>query len=222
MQYSQLNGVLKLNALNLISPLCASESFHRRVVDCWFWLAADLWTLSKWGDGILISNKLQYTEHLVDLINLFISHAIISSGLGNEYEEDFDWYNQINKNIYSSSLITITAILIIITAITTIWVVLADDHFFSSQLYLSTRRGAWILNRVGDNGLPLDMAFNRILYSLQAILPFSFFCGLAERQLNQRFDHALYNLKPKHRCVLLGYFNVSYWISTTWPIEIFT
>lgn len=83
----------------IIIPLCASESLHRRGVNCWFWLAADLWTLSKWGDGILISNKLRYTEHLVDLMNVFISHAIISSGLDNEYEEDFDLYNNQIKSI---------------------------------------------------------------------------------------------------------------------------
>ncbi|XP_051233040.1 flavin-containing monooxygenase 5 isoform X6 [Dicentrarchus labrax] len=69
----------------------------------------------------------------------------------------------------------------------------------TKQLYLSTRRGAWILNRVGDNGVPLDLGFNRVMNSVQKILPFSFFCGLAESRLNQRFDHSLYNLKPKHR-----------------------
>lgn len=69
----------------------------------------------------------------------------------------------------------------------------------TKQLYLSTRRGAWILNRVGDNGVPLDLNFNRVLEFLRKILPFGFFCSLGENQLNQRFDHALYNLKPKHR-----------------------
>ncbi|KAI3368949.1 hypothetical protein L3Q82_025922, partial [Scortum barcoo] len=69
----------------------------------------------------------------------------------------------------------------------------------TKQSYLSTRRGAWILNRVGDNGVPLDLSFNRIIYSVQRIIPSSVFCGLGERRLNQRFDHALYNLKPKHR-----------------------
>ncbi|XP_042339776.1 dimethylaniline monooxygenase [N-oxide-forming] 5 [Plectropomus leopardus] len=69
----------------------------------------------------------------------------------------------------------------------------------TKQLYLSTRRGAWILNRVGDNGLPLDLSFNRVLNFLRRILPFGFFCSLGEKVLNQRFDHALYNLKPKHR-----------------------
>ncbi|XP_034002802.1 dimethylaniline monooxygenase [N-oxide-forming] 5-like [Trematomus bernacchii] len=69
----------------------------------------------------------------------------------------------------------------------------------TKQLYLSTRRGAWIMNRVGDNGFPLDLHFNRVLDFLRLILPFGVYCGLGERQLNQRFDHTLYNLKPKHR-----------------------
>ncbi|XP_069555235.1 flavin-containing monooxygenase 5-like [Brachyistius frenatus] len=69
----------------------------------------------------------------------------------------------------------------------------------TKQLYLSTRRGAWILNRVGNKGLPLDFAFNRIHTVFKKILPFGFLCSLGESQLNQRFDHALYNLKPNHR-----------------------
>lgn len=80
-----------------------------------------------------------------------------------------------------------------------------EHHVLSPcfQLYLSTRRGAWILNRVGDNGLPLDMLFNRVVDAIRKILPFGFFCGLAETTLNRRFDHSLYNLKPKHRyCII--------------------
>ncbi|XP_067453564.1 flavin-containing monooxygenase 5-like [Thunnus thynnus] len=69
----------------------------------------------------------------------------------------------------------------------------------TKQLYLSTRRGAWILNRVGDNGLPIDLLFSRAMTFLKKILPFSVFCDLGEKRLNQRFDHSLYNLKPKHR-----------------------
>uniref|UniRef100_A0A665VYS8 Flavin-containing monooxygenase n=2 Tax=Percomorphaceae TaxID=1489872 RepID=A0A665VYS8_ECHNA len=68
----------------------------------------------------------------------------------------------------------------------------------TKQLYLSTRRGAWILNRVGNNGIPLDMTFNRVLNTLKNILPFSVLCKMTENQLNQRFNHSLYNLKPKH------------------------
>ncbi|KAM8745924.1 flavin-containing monooxygenase 5-like isoform 1-T4 [Acanthopagrus schlegelii] len=69
----------------------------------------------------------------------------------------------------------------------------------TKQIYLSTRRGSWILDRLGYNGFPLDLFFNRVMTFLQSVLPFGVFCGLAERQLNRRFDHALYNLKPKHR-----------------------
>ncbi|XP_039985150.1 flavin-containing monooxygenase 5-like isoform X1 [Xiphias gladius] len=69
----------------------------------------------------------------------------------------------------------------------------------TKQLYLSTRRGAWILNRVGDSGIPIDLLFNRVVNYLRKILPFNVFCGLGESRLNQRFDHSLYNLKPKHR-----------------------
>ncbi|XP_047442132.1 flavin-containing monooxygenase 5-like [Mugil cephalus] len=69
----------------------------------------------------------------------------------------------------------------------------------TKQLYLSTRRGAWVLNRVGDNGMPLDLLFNRITDTATKLFPFGFMCSLVEGQLNRRFDHALYNLKPKHR-----------------------
>ncbi|XP_078141707.1 flavin-containing monooxygenase 5-like [Centroberyx gerrardi] len=69
----------------------------------------------------------------------------------------------------------------------------------TKQLYLSTRRGAWVLNRVGDNGLPRDMTTNRMVTSLQSILPFGLFCTLGESRLNKKFNHSLYNLKPKHR-----------------------
>ncbi|XP_019936740.2 flavin-containing monooxygenase 5-like [Paralichthys olivaceus] len=69
----------------------------------------------------------------------------------------------------------------------------------SKQVYLSTRRGAWILNRVWENGMPLDLLFNRVFDTIQKILPSSVVCDLGERRLNRRFDHSLYNLKPKHR-----------------------
>ncbi|KAI1892028.1 hypothetical protein AGOR_G00149770 [Albula goreensis] len=69
----------------------------------------------------------------------------------------------------------------------------------AKQVFLSTRRGAWILNRVGDSGVPLDMQFNRLFKLMQSLLPFGFFCSLAESRLNQRFNHNLYSLQPKHR-----------------------
>ncbi|KAJ8388458.1 hypothetical protein AAFF_G00133340 [Aldrovandia affinis] len=69
----------------------------------------------------------------------------------------------------------------------------------TKQLFLSTRRGAWILNRVGDNGFPIDLHFNRMLKLAQCLLPFSYYCRIGENRLNQRFNHNLYSLQPKHR-----------------------
>ncbi|XP_049444143.1 flavin-containing monooxygenase 5-like isoform X9 [Epinephelus fuscoguttatus] len=69
----------------------------------------------------------------------------------------------------------------------------------TKQLYLSTRRGAWIANRVSDNGLPRDMLNDRMTQFMRRILPFRVICSMAERKVNKRFDHSLYNLKPKHR-----------------------
>lgn len=69
----------------------------------------------------------------------------------------------------------------------------------TKQLYLSTRRGAWILNRVGDNGMPLDMLLSRSLNILMKVLPLDYVSSIREKQLNNRFNHSLYSLKPKHR-----------------------
>ncbi|KAG7263346.1 hypothetical protein CRUP_027928 [Coryphaenoides rupestris] len=69
----------------------------------------------------------------------------------------------------------------------------------TKQVYLSTRRGAWILNRVGEGGLPTDMSFNRVFNFVIWLLPFNFLCSLGESRLNMRFNHRLYNLQPKHR-----------------------
>ncbi|KAM3620640.1 uncharacterized protein V6R79_026327 [Siganus canaliculatus] len=69
----------------------------------------------------------------------------------------------------------------------------------TKQLYLSTRRGAWVLNRVSDRGFPRDMLNDRLTMFFRQALPFGFVCNMGEKRLNQRFDHSLYNLKPEHR-----------------------
>jgi len=67
------------------------------------------------------------------------------------------------------------------------------------QVYLSTRRGSWIVNRVGDNGLPGDYLFlRRFGYDVRGLLPRSLANAIAERNFNSRFDHALYGLKPDY------------------------
>uniref|UniRef100_UPI000B4DAFE4 dimethylaniline monooxygenase [N-oxide-forming] 5-like n=1 Tax=Lonchura striata TaxID=40157 RepID=UPI000B4DAFE4 len=69
----------------------------------------------------------------------------------------------------------------------------------AKQVFLSTRRGSWVLHRVGDSGYPFDFSYiNRFTQLLQNLLP-SIISFFLERKLNARFDHTLYGLKPKHR-----------------------
>ncbi|CAJ0919584.1 unnamed protein product [Ranitomeya imitator] len=70
----------------------------------------------------------------------------------------------------------------------------------ASQVFLSTRRGSWIINRVSDYGYPVDMLHHtRFFNALQHSAPNFLVNHFAESKLNQRFDHANYGLKPKHR-----------------------
>lgn len=70
------------------------------------------------------------------------------------------------------------------------------------QVFLSTRRGAWILNRVGKHGYPIDLLLSsRIMYYLSRICGPSLKNNYMEKQMNQRFDHEMFGLKPKHRYV---------------------
>ncbi|XP_038650876.1 flavin-containing monooxygenase 5-like isoform X1 [Scyliorhinus canicula] len=66
----------------------------------------------------------------------------------------------------------------------------------AKQVFLSTRRGAWVINRVADRGLPGDVLFNR---RINACVPLSFAVWFAERIMNHRFNHENYGLQPNHR-----------------------
>uniref|UniRef100_UPI00358E0619 flavin-containing monooxygenase 5-like isoform X3 n=1 Tax=Myxine glutinosa TaxID=7769 RepID=UPI00358E0619 len=66
----------------------------------------------------------------------------------------------------------------------------------AAQVYLSTRRGAWVLNRVSHNGYPIDIVISRRYLSL---IPKPLLNFLGERQLNSRFNHSNYGLQPSHR-----------------------
>ncbi|KAM8890206.1 flavin-containing monooxygenase 5-like isoform 1-T2 [Synchiropus picturatus] len=70
----------------------------------------------------------------------------------------------------------------------------------AEQVYLSTRRGAWVIRQVSDNGLPVDMKYNtRLVHILFQLLPMAFFNWFGENKLNAMYDHTMYALKPKHR-----------------------
>ncbi|NXT40745.1 FMO5 monooxygenase, partial [Pelecanoides urinatrix] len=72
----------------------------------------------------------------------------------------------------------------------------------AKQVFLSTRRGTWVLHRVGDGGYPFDMNYlSRFVQFISSsrLLPQGTNNFLLERKLNARFDHALYGLQPRHR-----------------------
>ncbi|XP_013413360.1 dimethylaniline monooxygenase [N-oxide-forming] 5-like [Lingula anatina] len=70
----------------------------------------------------------------------------------------------------------------------------------SKQVYLSTRRGMWVLNRVDQYGLPIDIvSIRRILNWFIKIMPFNLMCSIGEQRVNSRFDHARYGIQPEHR-----------------------
>ncbi|UJR36615.1 hypothetical protein I4U23_029335, partial [Adineta vaga] len=70
---------------------------------------------------------------------------------------------------------------------------------FAKQVYLSTRRGTWVMNRVGPSGWPMDMyATSSIAAAIQKYCPW-LVDKILERTMSQRFDHGLYKLKPNHR-----------------------
>ncbi|XP_071948084.1 flavin-containing monooxygenase 5-like [Antedon mediterranea] len=66
----------------------------------------------------------------------------------------------------------------------------------AEQVFLSTRRGAWVINRISDDGLPSDI--NNIT-RFHNIVPISIVNSIAESQLNARFNHANYGVQPEHR-----------------------
>ena len=65
-------------------------------------------------------------------------------------------------------------------------------------MYLSTRSGSWLYNRISTNGNPVDMTNTTRFY--QGI--FDTFPAFSEAimalQLSNRFDHKKYCLQPKH------------------------
>lgn len=81
--------------------------------------------------------------------------------------------------------------------------VLVNSVFPILQVYMSTRRGAWIIRQVSDNGVPVDMKYNtRFVHILFQLFPINFFNWFGEKKLNAMYDHTMYALKPKHRYVV--------------------
>lgn len=72
----------------------------------------------------------------------------------------------------------------------------------AKKVYVSTRRGTWVYNRVWDFGQPYDLIiFSKFVAFLRRNLPYWLVNNAIEFKLSMRFDHALYGLKPKHRAL---------------------
>ena len=65
----------------------------------------------------------------------------------------------------------------------------------AKQVYLSTRRGAWVFSRLADGGLPVDMSFNTRFFNC---FPKMLANPVITSMLNKRFCHATFSLKPSH------------------------
>ncbi len=64
---------------------------------------------------------------------------------------------------------------------------------------MSTRRGTWVLNRVGPSGWPADMVLTSAVYSAAQKYCPSLVNWMVERDMNSKFNHASYGLRPNHR-----------------------
>uniref|UniRef100_W5MWD4 Flavin-containing monooxygenase n=1 Tax=Lepisosteus oculatus TaxID=7918 RepID=W5MWD4_LEPOC len=70
----------------------------------------------------------------------------------------------------------------------------------AEQTFLSTRKGAWVVSRASDRGMPLDMTkISRIVGFLTEWLPACLVNWLWERTLNQKYDHSMYGLQSQQR-----------------------
>lgn len=68
------------------------------------------------------------------------------------------------------------------------------------QTFLSVRDGFWVMSRMAHRGQPVDMALiSRFNILLLQLLPKTLINWAGERALNQKYDHELYGLKPRHR-----------------------
>ncbi|KAI6209904.1 Dimethylaniline monooxygenase [N-oxide-forming] [Aphelenchoides besseyi] len=70
----------------------------------------------------------------------------------------------------------------------------------AKQVYISTRRGAWIIRKTVDNGVPADFFNSRFTGWFRSVFP-NIFVWLGQRQCNKVMDHDVYGLRPKHSLI---------------------
>ena len=74
---------------------------------------------------------------------------------------------------------------------------------YTSQVYVSTRRGNWLLKRTTPSGMPGDIEFGtRFLACINHYAP-NTVNDIVEKRCLAEFDHEKYGLRPSHRSVLV-------------------
>uniref|UniRef100_A0A8C3SMQ2 Flavin-containing monooxygenase n=1 Tax=Chelydra serpentina TaxID=8475 RepID=A0A8C3SMQ2_CHESE len=67
----------------------------------------------------------------------------------------------------------------------------------ADQVFISTRRGSWILSRIGKEGYPNDTIYvTRYVEFLKRIVPLSLFNSFVEKTLNAKFTGKIRRLSP--------------------------
>lgn len=124
---------------------------------------------------------------------------VVVIGIGNSGGDIAVETSRVAEQVEESFFILLIFFWLEIEKKTPSWV-LVNSVFPILQVYMSTRRGAWIIRQVSDNGLPVDMKYNtRFVHILFQLFPINFFNWFGEKKLNAMYDHTMYALKPKHR-----------------------
>uniref|UniRef100_UPI001A9D0DEE dimethylaniline monooxygenase [N-oxide-forming] 2-like n=1 Tax=Ictidomys tridecemlineatus TaxID=43179 RepID=UPI001A9D0DEE len=71
------------------------------------------------------------------------------------------------------------------------------------KVFISTRKGSWVLSRISEDGYPWDSVFHtRFSSMLRNILPRAIVKWMLEQQMNRWFNHENYGLQPENKYLL--------------------
>ncbi|XP_005319873.2 flavin-containing monooxygenase 2 isoform X1 [Ictidomys tridecemlineatus] len=73
----------------------------------------------------------------------------------------------------------------------------------AAQVFISTRKGSWVLSRISEDGYPWDSVFHtRFSSMLRNVLPRAIVKWMLEQQMNRWFNHENYGLQPENKYLL--------------------
>nr|XP_027790760.1 dimethylaniline monooxygenase [N-oxide-forming] 2 [Marmota flaviventris] len=73
----------------------------------------------------------------------------------------------------------------------------------AAQVFISTRKGSWVLSRISEDGYPWDSVFHtRFSTMLRNVLPRAIVKWMWEQQMNRWFNHENYGLQPQNKYLL--------------------